>query len=201
MRRAGEVLYLAPRSVRDLIYAGRLPSLRVGRLHYIKTADLELERRRRLGLPLPQPRRARQMPRPPRQIGASPEASARTNAARHARAPRDPALRRQRAAERTALVRTWAQRHRTASALSLPFVVLGVTSPLSCEACGREIGHGRILELAPEGGRAPARLCLACGRRVLLDWADRRRQEAAAARRLSQSLGEPRTELATARVA
>src|ERR671938_207708 len=52
---AGEVLHLAPRSVRDLIYAGRLPSVRLGRLHFVSTADLEVERRRRLGLALPRP--------------------------------------------------------------------------------------------------------------------------------------------------
>src|SRR5207237_4518440 len=50
--RASEVLHLAPRSVRDLIYAGRLPSLRVGRLHFVRVSDLEIERRRRLGLPV-----------------------------------------------------------------------------------------------------------------------------------------------------
>ncbi|HEX8968016.1 MAG TPA: helix-turn-helix domain-containing protein, partial [Chloroflexota bacterium] len=49
--RASEVLRLAPRSVRDLIYTGRLPSQRIGRLHYIHATDLEVERRRRLGLP------------------------------------------------------------------------------------------------------------------------------------------------------
>jgi hypothetical protein len=37
-------------------------------------------------------------------------------------------------------------------------------------------------------------MCLTCGRRALLEWADRRRQEAAAARQLSQSLGEPRAQ-------
>ena len=57
--RAAEVLHLAPRSVRDLIYAGRLPSARIGRLHYVRASDLEAERRRRLGLRLP----ARRIPR------------------------------------------------------------------------------------------------------------------------------------------
>src|SRR5437763_11573661 len=64
--RAAEALHLAPRSVRDLIYAGRLPSLRIGRLHYVRASDLELERRRRLGLPLPQPQMSRRQPRPAR---------------------------------------------------------------------------------------------------------------------------------------
>jgi hypothetical protein len=173
--------------VRDLIYAGRLPSLRVGRLHYIKTADLELERRRRLGLPLPQPRRARPVPR----LAQS----------RNTAAPRDALRRRQRAAERAALIRAWAQRHRTTNPPSLPFAVLDITTPLACEACGRTVGRGRILELTADSGTGAARLCLTCGRRVLLDWADRRRQEAAAARRLSQSLGEALVEPATARVA
>ena len=67
--RASEVLHLARRSVRGLIYAGRLPSLRVGRLHFIKATDLELERRRRLGLPLPQLRPQKtQQPRVPAQL-------------------------------------------------------------------------------------------------------------------------------------
>jgi hypothetical protein len=34
-------------------------------------------------------------------------------------------------------------------------------------------------------------LCLTCGRRALLDWADRRRQDAAAARRIAQELSTP----------
>ncbi|MDQ3812096.1 MAG: helix-turn-helix domain-containing protein, partial [Chloroflexota bacterium] len=49
--RASEILQLAPRSVRDLIYSGRLPSVRLARAHYIRAADVEAERRRRLGLP------------------------------------------------------------------------------------------------------------------------------------------------------
>jgi hypothetical protein len=190
--RASEVLHLAPRSVRNLIYAGRLPSIRVGRLHYIKAADLDQERRRRLGLPLVEPR--------PRRAGAP--------AARRPRAPREltalqPALphqdaavvRRQRAAERTAeraaLVRSWAQRHRIASAPELPFTVADVQQPAPCAACHRELRRGRIVVLAAEAGRSETYLCIACGRRALLDWADLRRAEAAAARQLSQSLGEP----------
>src|SRR5438477_7712667 len=53
---AAERLRLAPRSVRDLVYAGRLPSTRLGRRHFLRIPDVEAERRRRLGLPLPQPR-------------------------------------------------------------------------------------------------------------------------------------------------
>jgi hypothetical protein len=78
--RVSELLHLAPRSVRDLIYTGRLPSVRVGRLHYIKATDLDLERRRRLGSPLPlrpasAPRRTNRrtrLERLPRGAGASP---------------------------------------------------------------------------------------------------------------------------------
>ncbi len=49
---AGQVLHLAPRSVRDLIYTGRLPSMRLGRLHFVRLTDLEVERLRRAGRPL-----------------------------------------------------------------------------------------------------------------------------------------------------
>ncbi|HEY1297210.1 MAG TPA: helix-turn-helix domain-containing protein [Chloroflexota bacterium] len=181
VRRASEVLRLAQRSVRDLIYAGRLPSLRVGRLHYIKAADLEVERRRRLGLPVRQ--RAARQPRRER-VPRQPTP----------RAPRqqslDTELRRQRAAERAALVTRWAQRHGVVEP-HVPARVLAVTTPLSCDACGRTLRSGRLVELVAESGSTGGRLCLTCGRRALLDWADRRRLEAAAARRLSQSLGEP----------
>src|ERR671928_1680663 len=87
--RASEVLHLAPRSVRDLIYAGRLPSLRIGRLHYVRATDLELERRRRLGLPLP---RRQRTPRPRR----APQLSLPSVERAHV----DPEVRRKRAAER-----------------------------------------------------------------------------------------------------
>jgi excisionase family DNA binding protein len=59
---AAEVLHLAPRTVRSLIYAGRLASVRLGRRHYLRSTDLDRERRRRLGQPLrltPRPRPAR----------------------------------------------------------------------------------------------------------------------------------------------
>jgi hypothetical protein len=173
--RASQVLHLAPRSVRDLIYAGRLPSLRVGRLHFIKAADLEAERRRRLGRPVPRP-----APRQPAQRRARSSAS-RSN-------HQDPALRRQRAAERAALVSRWAQRH-AATEPRVPAVILGVTAPVTCDVCGRQVRRGRIVELTPDAENPPARMCTTCGRRALLDWADRRRQEAAAARSLSDSLG------------
>src|SRR5947199_2992735 len=60
---AAERLRLAPRSVRDLVYAGRLASARLGRRHFLRVPDVEAERRRRLGLPLPKPRAAH-VPRP-----------------------------------------------------------------------------------------------------------------------------------------
>src|SRR5689334_25183220 len=87
--RASEVLHLAPRSVRDLIYDGRIPSLRIGRLHYIKASDLEVERRRRLGLP----------PRKPRARVASSAPRTKRPTEPHTYSL-DTALRRQRAAER-----------------------------------------------------------------------------------------------------
>jgi excisionase family DNA binding protein len=180
--RAAEVLHLAQRSVRDLIYSGRLPSLRVGRLHYIKASDLEQERRRRLGLPVRQhaghtPRRGE---RAPRQLTP--------------RGPRqgtlDAELRRRRAAERAELVTRWAQRHGVIEP-RVPARVLAVASALHCDACGRNVRSGRMVELLGESESGGGRLCLTCGRRAVLDWADHRRLEAAAARRLAQSLGEP----------
>jgi hypothetical protein len=179
--RASEVLHLAPRSVRDLIYAGRIPSLRVGRLHYIRAADLEVERRRRLGLPLPRQRRASTTGR--RRRGPSSEHRPRNRSL-------DEALRRERATERAEMVSRWAQRHGFTEP-QVPAHVREVTAPLECESCGRSIRSGRYVELVPDETQPSARLCTACGRRALLEWADRRRQEAAAARQLSQSLGEP----------
>jgi hypothetical protein len=169
---------LAPRSVRDLIYSGRLPSLRIGRLHYVRSSDLEHERRRRLGLPLPR-RRAAAGTRPRRvtpRSGPRPHAEQRPHA--------DPAGRRQRAAERAALVSRWAARHH-ADEPRVPFAVVSVSEPTTCAACGREVRQGRMVE-STEG--APARLCLQCGRRAILDWADRRRLESATARRLAHEL-------------
>ena len=199
--RAGEVLHLARRSVRDLIYAGRLPSLRLGRLHYIKAADLELERRRRLGLPLlSAPRRAARpltpRPRRPRAAQAQPRADRSEGQAQlpilgdgsSVRGRSE--LRRQRAAERAELASRWARRH-SPSMARVPAHILVVTSPETCESCGREVRHGRIVEFTPEMEQAAVRLCVGCGRRTLLDWADRRRQESTAGRRLSHSLGQP----------
>jgi hypothetical protein len=175
--RASEVLHLAPRSVRDLIYAGRIPSLRIGRLHYIRAADLEVERRRRLGLPA--------RPLAPRRHFESHRRSTQT--------PRnhslDAALRRQRAAERAELVTHWARRHQVLLP-RLPAHVRSVAEPVTCDACHRVVRQGRYVELTADSGQTSP-LCVTCGRRALLEWADQRRQEAVAARQLSQSLGEP----------
>jgi hypothetical protein len=184
--RAAEALHLAPRSVRDLIYAGRLPSLRIGRLHYVRATDLEQERRRRLGLRLPAQRRpARRRPAP---VGTPrPERSAiGGEVQRRPERPRvDPALRRQRAAERADVVRRWAQRHQP-GVPRLPFVPLRLAEPTVCAACGRAL---RANQGALEARESAERLCLTCGRRALMIWSDQRRLEAAAARRLAQDLG------------
>jgi hypothetical protein len=175
--RAAEVLHLAPRSVRSLIYAGRLPSLRVGRLHYIRSVDVEAERRRRLGLAPLETRRPAHRTRGRDQV---------SRAERHRS---DPEVRRQRAAERAELVKHWALRHELFEP-HVPAVVREVEAPIACAACGRQVRRGRYVELTSEPGVTET-LCVTCARRALLEWADRRRLEAAAARRLSQSLGEP----------
>ena len=171
--RAAEVLHLAPRSVRDLIYSGRLPSLRIGRLHYVRASDLELERRRRLGLRLP-PARQR-TPRPRRSI--TPQAEAKRGAA-------DPMTRRVRAAERAAIVSRWAERHHL-DVPRVPFTPAVAESATTCAACGRALRLGARTLKANDG----TQLCATCGRRALMDWADRRRLEAAAARRLALDFG------------
>ena len=177
--RASEVLHLAPRSVRDLIYAGRIPSLRIGRLHYIRAADLEQERRRRLGLPL---RRQRSQPRTSRrrQPGAAHQPRNRSL---------DEALRSQRAAERAELATRWAHRHGIVEP-RMPAHVREVLDPLACESCGRKLRTGRYIEFAADS-QLPAQLCVTCGRRALLEWADLRRQESSTARQMAHSLGQP----------
>ena len=221
--RAAEALHLAPRSVRDLIYAGRLPSLRIGRLHYVRASDLDLERRRRLGLPLPQPQRARRrQPRPalarqPRPAAApqpaatqhepadtqhepavaqqgsaadmqqEPAASTeKENTPQHPERPRvDPELRRRRAVERVEVVRRWAQRHEPTTP-RVPFAPVTLSEATTCAACGRALrANQRALDALEPGQR----LCLTCGRRALMVWADQRRLEAAAARRMALDLG------------
>jgi Helix-turn-helix domain len=183
---AAEVLHLAPRSVRDLIYSGRLSSVRIGRLHFIRGTDLERERRRRLGLPLPRPRTDRHVVRP------------------SVRAHVDPALRAQRAAERLATRVEWAAQHRPSPHV-LPFRAGTVTNAgeaVVCASCHRPLPPGSaIVEQLSTGSQPQARLCVRCGRRALLAWSDQRRAEAAAARDLAQHLstragGEPSDRLA-----
>jgi hypothetical protein len=176
---AAEQLRLAPRSVRDLIYTGRLPSVRLGRVHFMAVGDVELERRRRLGLPLP-PRLRRPRRDPPR--SASEAGQPRVAAPRRAA---EQTTRRQRAAERAALLERWLHTgHQVAPAL--PFSVVSVAEPTRCDACHRTLSPGaRSVEVAPTDERAAARLCLVCGRRAVLRWADDRRRESLAARRLA----------------
>ena len=104
-------------------------------------------------------------------------------------------LRRQRAGERAVLVSRWAQQHHNSVSSRVPATIVSVVEPTTCDACGRRVGGGRVLEMASAVGdhqpQAGDRLCLACGRRALLEWADQRRSEAVEARRLAQSLGEP----------
>ena len=190
--RASDVLHLAPRSVRDLIYAGRIPSLRIGRLHYIRTVDLEAERRRRLGL-LPARQRLTSRRHSETRHRTTPRPG-NSDTGRHSPSvPRnhslDTALRRQRAAERAELVSQWARRHQMLSP-RVPAHVRSVAEPVACEACSRVVRQGRYVELTTDSGQTSS-LCVTCGRRALLEWADQRRQEAVAARQLSQSLGQP----------
>src|SRR5215218_3327134 len=110
---AAEVLHLAPRSVRDLIYSGRLASVRIGRLHFIRGTELERERRRRLGLPLPRPRSVRRAARP----------------SEHQQV--DPALRAQRAAARLSARLEWAEQQRRPASM-LPFKISTTHAPLVC---------------------------------------------------------------------
>jgi hypothetical protein len=46
-----------------------------------------------------------------------------------------------------------------------------------------------MFDAQPVDGRAATRLCPTCARRAMLAWADERRREAAAARRLARELG------------
>jgi hypothetical protein len=170
--RASEVLHLAPRSVRDLIYAGRLLSVRMGRRHYIRAADLEAERRRRLGLP-----RARRAPRP------------RLAGPRAMRTRIDPAVRAQRAAERRDARAHWAQTHPAAES-ELPFRVLTGRETAVCASCGAALAPGtRQVERAATASQPATILCVRCARRALLAWADARHDEAFSARRLARALG------------
>jgi hypothetical protein len=158
-----------------VIYSGRLPSLRIGRLHYVRTSDLELERRRRLGLRVPA---RRQRVQRARTLIAD---TANKAERRHV----DPELRKQRAAQRAADVSRWAARHHPASP-QVPFGTAVAAEDSRCAICGRAVHAGaRVVQSEHQ------QLCLTCGRRALLDWADRRRQDAAAARRIAQELSTP----------
>jgi hypothetical protein len=99
-----------------------------------------------------------------------------------------PALRRERAAEGSAFVSRLAQRWSLAGAEPrLLFDVQRVVEPTVCAACGRGLRSGRYLERAADRGSAVQR-CLPCGRRALVEWADRRRAEVSAARELASTL-------------
>jgi hypothetical protein len=52
------------------------------------------------------------------------------------------------------------------------------------------VQSGRVIEQQQDAGGASSQLCLACGRRAVLDWADSRKAEATAARQLAHGLGQ-----------
>jgi excisionase family DNA binding protein len=196
VRGAAEQLKLAPRSVRDLIYAGRLPSVRLGRVHFVSVGDVELERRRRLGLPLPRPRARTRRPRPPAVAAGAAEPRA-----TKPRKPAEQTTRRQRAAERAALLERWLHASHHASAPRLPFTAETSTEPGACDACQRPLRPGaRRLHVDAHDAQASATLCLTCGRRAVLRWADDRRRESIAARRLATDVTavEPASAVAAA---
>src|SRR5437764_1338051 len=121
---AADRLRLASRSVRDLIYIGRLPSTRLGHRHFLRILDVETERRRRLGLPLPRQRsagwrrRARRQPPDVRQrASSSGEASIQPRAAQPTRSE----ARRERAAERAAQLDRWLHSGHGPETPALPF--------------------------------------------------------------------------------
>jgi hypothetical protein len=198
---AADRLRLASRSVRDLIYTGRIPSARLGRRHFLKILDVEVERRRRLGLPLPS---ARPVARDRRVVRQQPSAlptpqrfsSAATVRPRAARSVSSEA-RRERAQQRTAQLERWLRSGHGSGTPGLPFTLvdLGV-EPAACDACRRLVrAGGRMVDASAADGRPPARLCLTCARRTLLAWSDSRRREAVAARRLAHDLGTTYTPL------
>jgi excisionase family DNA binding protein len=201
---AAEELRLAPRTVRDLIYAGRLPSVRLGRLHYLRTGDVEHERRRRLAQPLPAPRAAGR----PRFAGVRPAnesdrrpagVRARPLSARRVVSEATLLARRERAVERSALRERWLRSRRHAAEPALPFSVESATGPTTCDACDRIVHSGvRVVQMAGNLAQPAAQLCLTCARRTLLAWADQRRAEAGAARRLAHTLDDKPTPNAVA---
>lgn len=197
---AADRLSLAPRSVRDLIYTGRIPSARLGRRHFLKLSDVEAERRRRLGLPLPRTRpaaphrtvRRRSETRPtPRLVEGG-----RAVQPRAARAGTSEA-RRERARQREAALERWIRSGHGGEAPRLPFTTVALDGePSRCDACQRPVRPGgRMMDAAENDAHPAARLCLTCARRAVLAWADHRRREAVAARRLAQELGPTYTPL------
>lgn len=192
---AADRLRLAPRSVRDLIYTGRLPSARLGRRHFLRIPDVEAERRRRLGLPLPQ---ARAVARPRRGLRQRPGAqptpqlvSGKATAQPRAARPVSSEARRERAQQRAAQLERWLRSGHGPGTPRLPFTPfdLGAESA-ACDACQQPVrAGGNMVDAGAADGRPAARLCLTCARRTLLAWSDGRRREAAAARRLAQELG------------
>jgi hypothetical protein len=195
---AADRLRLAPRSVRDLVYAGRLPSSRLGRRHLLRVPDVEAERRRRLGLPLPASRPtarrggvARPSATPTPLVGGGALAPSR------AVGPVQVEARRERARQRAVQLERWLRAGHGTEMPRLPFApfALGV-EPVACDACRRTVRPGgRMVGAAASDGRPAARLCLTCARRALLVWSDGRRREAVAARRLAQELGTTYTPL------
>jgi len=183
---AAERLKLAPRSVRDLIYAGRVPSARLGRRHFLRVPDVDTERRRRLGLPLPARRTAA------RRLSSPGPTALRVNCVIRAPRPTASGARRERAEERAAQLERWLRAHGP-STPGLPFEAVTLSAAAACEACHRPVrAGGRMLEAsAPQASR----LCLTCGRRTLLAWSDARRREAIAARQLAGELGTTYTPL------
>jgi hypothetical protein len=194
---AADRLRLAPRSVRDLVYTGRLASARLGRRHFLRVPDVEAERRRRLGLPLPQARR-------PRAVRVRPNASptplhAAAESASRPRTTRAASLeaRRARAQQRAAELERWLRSGHAVATPSLPFTTVDLGStPAACDGCHRPVrAGGRMVDAAAADGRPAARLCLTCARRTMLAWSDARRREATAARRLAHELGATYTPL------
>lgn len=205
VRGAGERLHLAPRSIRDLIYAGRLVSFRLGRRHYLRSSDVDHERRRRLGLPLPSSRTASVRPRSHAPSAHYSTAQPVLNESLQEAANVTPRLatsrtsaaasqaRRQRAEERAALRDRWLRSGQRITQPDLPFTTATVVVATTCDACQRPLRPGTAsvldLDLDKSSDRRSARLCRTCARPTLLAWADQRQREFQAARRLARELG------------
>jgi hypothetical protein len=198
---AAERLRLAPRSVRDLIYTGRVPSARLGHRHFLRVTDVELERRRRLGLPLPRVR-ASNGRRATRRGQSDRVFAPRTDEAGTALPRRVPAqaasqARRERARQRAAELERWLRSRHAPGTPRLPFTTVELDlQPAACDACHRPVrAGGRMVAADAVDGAPAARLCLTCARRALLAWSDARRREAVAARRMAHDLGTTYTTL------